>query len=452
VVAVLAWSTFAAGGVYLWASAPAVVASLLLAIAVRPSIGTAGSTRLLDAALLMCCGAILLQLVPLPAALVSRLTPHAMDLRSTVWLGSPGAGAAARPVLYPLTVNAAGTWISLALVAGVVLLFWTCRQVCDEGGSRQIVRAVAVIGVLASIAAIIQRAENKELIYGYWKPLDAGARPFGPFVNRNHFATFVDMACPLVLGYMVARGHSHRPRRDFAQRLVAALKQLGSTSMWLGASACVMTIALLASTSRSGTIGLTAALLTAAWLARGREWSHGRFGTALVAVLFVVAVLVFVNLNAVLLRVDETLAVGVAGRAATWRDTRAVIRDYWLTGTGLGTFPAAMLVYQPPGQMLFANQAHNQYLQLASEGGLLLVVPAALAVLAFAALVRRRLIADTSTSCWLRIGAVAGLVGVGVQGLWETGLRMPANGMLCALLAAIAVHSPADPMSSPPSR
>ena len=48
----------------------------------------------------------------------------------------------------------------------------------------------------------MQAAGDPTLIYGRWRPLDPGARPFGPFVNRNHFATWVLMACPLAAGYV----------------------------------------------------------------------------------------------------------------------------------------------------------------------------------------------------------------------------------------------------------
>jgi hypothetical protein len=41
---------------------------------------------------------------------------------------------------------------------------------------------------------------------------------------------------------------------------------------------------------------------------------------------------------------------------------------------------------------------------------------------------------------WIRIGAAAGIAGLAVQGTFETGLRMPANALLFALLAAIVVH------------
>ena len=41
---------------------------------------------------------------------------------------------------------------------------------------------------------------------------------------------------------------------------------------------------------------------------------------------------------------------------------------------------------------------------------------------------------------WIRIGAAAGIVGVLVQSIWETGLRLPANGLLFAVLCAIVIY------------
>jgi hypothetical protein len=39
---------------------------------------------------------------------------------------------------------------------------------------------------------------------------------------------------------------------------------------------------------------------------------------------------------------------------------------------------------------------------------------------------------------------VGGLVAVAVQSIWEAGLRVPANTLLFAALAAIALYTPAD--------
>jgi O-antigen ligase len=119
-----------------------------------------------------------------------------------------------------------------------------------------------------------------------------------------------------------------------------------------------------------------------------------------------------------------------------------VLSRFWLTGTGMGTYQTAMAVYQTSSPGVLFNQAHNHYLQLAAEGGLLVAVPAFYALGAFAALGWRRLRADRSGVYWLRAGAAAGLCGVAVQSIWETGLTLPANAALAAVLAAILLHVP----------
>ena len=153
----------------------------------------------------------------------------------------------------------------------------------------------------------------------------------------------------------------------------------------------------------------------------------------------------YVNLQPLLSRVEETLAVGAGGRPRIWQETLRLIRDFWLTGTGLGSYQTAMLVYQQTDRAVFINQAHNQYLHFLAEGGVLLTAPAVMAVVAFIRLFRTRLAQDTSSSVWLRIGGGAAILAVAVQGFWETGLRIPANGLLFAIAAAVAVHRPTGP-------
>jgi O-antigen ligase len=128
-----------------------------------------------------------------------------------------------------------------------------------------------------------------------------------------------------------------------------------------------------------------------------------------------------------------------------WRETIPVVKDFWLTGTGAGTYQRAMYVYQRSDRRVFFNQAHNHYLQVAAEGGVILVGFAAAAIVLFAAAARRRIASDTSGLVWIRIGAACGLGAVALQSVWETGLVMPANAALAATLAAIVVHERASP-------
>jgi O-antigen ligase len=136
----------------------------------------------------------------------------------------------------------------------------------------------------------------------------------------------------------------------------------------------------------------------------------------------------------------QTVDAGQAGRSAIWRQTLPVVRDFWLTGTGAGTYGAAMTVYQEANRQVHFNQAHNHYLQVLSEGGVVLMALSAMAMLVFVREARARLLGDRTGMFWMRAGAAAGLGGIAVQSVWETAARMPANALLAAVLAAVVLH------------
>ena len=99
-----------------------------------------------------------------------------------------------------------------------------------------------------------------------------------------------------------------------------------------------------------------------------------------------------------------------------------------------------MFLYQQTARQVLFNHAHNEYLQLLSEGGaiMLAIVFAGGVLLVRAA--RVGLAGDHGPHRYIRIGACAALAGVAVQSIWETGLRAPANLLLAAILAALAVR------------
>jgi hypothetical protein len=150
--------------------------------------------------------AMAIQLIPMQPFILQGIDPQAVPLRRALWLSPPLPSQS-----LPISIVPRDTLAALVVFGAATLLFWTCRQICAAGGAGRIIRGVAMIGLLASLAAIVQRSQSRELLYGIWRPLDAGARPYGPFVNRNHFATWVIMACPLVFGYLLARASTRQP-------------------------------------------------------------------------------------------------------------------------------------------------------------------------------------------------------------------------------------------------
>jgi len=412
--------------------------SVVLVIAVRPSILSHGSTPELDSLLFAVLGAAVVQLLPLPRSVLAAVSPGAFDVARAFWLVDPGGGM-------PISIDLGESAAAAALAGAAVLIFLTSRQIFDQGGVRTAIRLIAVAGLVLSALAIAQDATARGLMYWRWAPIHEGPAPFGPFVNRNHFATWGVMVAPLCAGYLIAHAAAHpgpSTTATWRRKVVAALDARGALLL---ASTTMLIVAIAASLSRSGLVGLGTALAFGGWLARRRA------GTALTRTArpaIFVATLAIVAAASVLTQVGPaaiarrfgTASVAVTDRFTIWHDTVPVLRDFWLTGTGVGTFQTSMAVYQRSRPGVIFNQAHNHYLQVAAEGGLLVGVPVLLALVVFTRGGWRSLLADRSGMYWIRAGAAAGLAGVAVQSLWETGLTVPSNAAMAAMLAAIVVH------------
>ena len=204
-----------------------------------------------------------------------------------------------------------------------------------------------------------------------------------------------------------------------------------------------MTASLLMTKSRSGLAGLVIALMIASVVAGRRLHSRRARWLTPVAIAAMFLLVFAVAGGEVAARIgNQTDAVEL--RKNIWGDSARVIRDFPLAGTGLNTFGTAMVVYQSSHRDKHFQEAHNDYLQLAVEGGALLALPVLAALIVVVLAIRRRFAAgqDDPTTYWLRVGAVTGLVAIGVQSAVEFSLQMPGNAVFCVVLLAMALHNP----------
>jgi O-antigen ligase len=399
----------------------------LLAVFRRPSIGRA-SSRLLDVTLGLSLAAIAIQLIPLSAALRGRLSPASLAYDRAMRFDALAVSGR------PLSIAPAETLLALFSAASLVLLFWCARTVFEQSGARTTIRGIAWIGLFVSPLALVHHVMPLPVIDQAWGLTSGGLRTYGPFVNRNDFAGWLIMAIPLTLGYGIARLRAQRR----AGASVTAPDAVDTTSLWLAMAAALMLGGLLSSLSRSGVAGAAAGMVCFAWLARGRVTAQGTvWGTAaLVGILAVAAM--YADFGALSSRFGSTFADGFSGRLAIWRQTLPVIRDFWPFGSGAGTYQSVMVLYQTMSRYYYITHADNEALQILAEGGLLLALPVALSLAAGAALVMKRLREDRSAIFWLRAGAATGMLAIGAQNMVEMTLRVPANAVLFAILAAVA--------------
>jgi O-antigen ligase len=380
--------------------------------------------------------AIGLQMLPLPRPIIDVISPAARHVWSQLSFSVP----ASLPISIDLNRTARAWLVTMA----AFLLFLIARRVFANGGVRIVVRGVSITGMLLSAIALAQDATARGLIYWRWKPIDEGPPPFGPFVNRNHFGTWAVVAVPMCLGYLAAHSAAHRHRSAehaaLRRRLVTFFD---GRAMGLTASAALMLVAIVVSLSRSALAGVAATAVAGLVLRRERGETTGRAAWWIAGGGAVMLALTLAEIRPAVVGARlSTAHISAANRLLIWRDTIPIVRDFWLTGTGAGTYLTSMLLYQRSSPGWLYNQAHNHYLQVVSEGGLMLGVPVFAALALYTRDAWRALQADASGMFWIRAGAFCGLVGLAVQSVWETGLTMPANAALAALAAAIVVHDP----------
>ncbi len=447
-IALVAWGALAFGGVYPWAYWPIVVVAATLGAWAIPATAAWRDPRVmaLATAALVVAVAIALQLVPLPWDLVTTISPAASG-----WVRAAQFGVDPEGSWRPLSIAPAETAVVLAKFSALALLFVGLTRAIRHVGIPWFVTQLTGLGVGLAVLGIVQRLlsdEHHALVYGFWRPL-RGGNPFGPFINRNHFAGWMLMALPLVFGYScgLLSEAGGGPRRAGRQWLHWLWTVDAHRVFVLAVAALVMGLALVVTGSRSGlgafALGM-AALAVLMW--RRLPAGRARLAAAGYVVVVVVGAVAWAGLNQTIDRFAPASR-DLNSRMAAWRDTITIIQGFPWTGVGMGAYGDAMLVYQTGSREVQYLQAHNDYLQLAAEGGLLVGLPAVVLLAVVLRQIQHRLRTghDSPVVEWIRAGAVGGLVGMAVQSTVEFSLHMPGNSVLFVVLLALAVHRPAPP-------
>jgi O-antigen ligase len=444
-LALTAWGALTFGAVYPWAFLPlfAGCAALGASTLVQRRRG-ATMDRPLAISLVLLLAAIALQLIPVPASTIGWISPETDVVLRRYAVGYPGTRST-----HPLSIEAGATLIALAAAVALCLLLLGLSRALTRDDTQQIARGVCLLGVVLALAGIVQKAMWNGKIYGFWTPIQPGGDAFGPFVNRNHFAGWMLMALPLAVGHFCAcavRG-TREVKPGWRNRLVWFSSAHASETILVGFAVVLMALALTLTMSRSGIVALLAALIIAAWCVARRQPTV--FRRAMVAGYFVLVIVIAVGwsgFDRITARFAETGVAQADGRLGIWRDTWRLARLFPLVGTGLNTYGTATLFYQTVNLNQHFAQAHNDYLQVLAEGGVLVCVPATVVIVGIAWTIRRRFREGSAESSgyWLRFGAVTGILAIALQEISDFSLQMPGNAVLFAVLLAIAIRPSID--------
>ena len=435
VILLLAWGALAFGADYAWAYTPLLVFSLVPAIlGLRASRGAH-----MPRALLLALGAIFVAGV---LQVVVPVEQRAVDFHRIYsdLLIQPRTDTPPRTVI---SIAPQRTMLGLAFLAAFTLLLAGCTRGISALGPRRIMGGIVILGVVVAMIGIVQSAVQSPTIYGFWRHSSPWP-PFAPFMNQNHFAGWTAMVMSLAMGAFAGGMARADVRPGLRNRILWFSSPRAGKMMLTLMAVLLMALSIVLTRSRGGLLALMATgLISALWMLRRQSGFRRALGGVSVAAI-VVLVMYTGGAGTTIERFGNTSRVS---RTQIWKDTWRVIKDNPFAGTGLNTFGIAMLHYQDPSQRpaSAAVEAHNDYLQLISEGGVLLGIPilAAIFIAAREVLRRFREGADDVETYWLRAGAVIGLCAIGLMESYDFTLQTPGAAVMFVVLVAIAIHRPA---------
>jgi O-antigen ligase len=373
----------------------------------------------------------LAQLVPLPATAQLGLAPGPW----AVWHPlAPEAAAILGDTARPVSLDPHTTLRAVALVLGWGLLAAVAAPALARTSSAvRAIGTVALFGFALSAYAILARARFGSLLYGTF-PVPT-VSPFGPFVNKNHFAGWAAMAALLVAGLALGLAEEARRRRGAAW---TSGRGAGLVALTLLA-ALSLALAVVASLSRGGTFALavgTGCLLVLVLRGSRRAAPSAWLSSLALAVVLVSAVLWLAPRAA-----HERLRslAGASFRTDTWRDCLHLVASSPLVGSGLGAFHDAYPRFKRGNGSVRVEHAENDYLETLAETGILGLAFALFALVSLLRAPTRAL--EPGPDRVLRAiesGALAALVALAAHSTLDFNLRIPSNGALAALAAALA--------------
>ena len=376
------------------------------------------------------------QVIPLPSNVVAKVSPARL-LDPGVSLAHAAAGWTT------LSIYPHDTISELIKFLAYLSAFVLAAHLFDSATRKSLlVRALIYLGVFEAAYGTFQYLTGVQKIFTYTKRYytEEGT---GTYINHNHFAGLLELTLPFAAASVFYFFQLwSQSRQDAARRRVSAgAGSMGVRCLFYLFLLLIMVVGIVYSRSRGGILAATFSLVFIALLGQiktGRKvWMLGVF-------FFVMAVAgygLWIGLGPVLGRFEamrEANYFEIEGRVPVWRDALHLIRDYALTGTGLGTFRLSFRHYQTSMVNFYFDHTHNDYLEFASDTGL---PGAALLFLPVLYLLVRMTVSFLSDQRRYRraitLACIGSTVALLVHSVMDFNLQIPANALIFAVVLGI---------------
>lgn len=379
-----------------------------------------------------------LQVVPLPLGIVEFLSPEAARIHSLA-LGYRGAGAWAMLSLDPHATVV--FWLKsvayVTLFCLALLLVNTAKRV--EWFAFVFVISALLQTIYGAAAAFTDYQISIGALTGY-RPYTAGVIT-GTYVNQNHLAGYLEMCLAVGIGLMIAKLGGGLQAVTWRQRLRNLAQLLLSPKARLRLLLVAIVIGLILTRSRMGNTAFFASLLVAGGIGLALS-RHATRSTVILLVSLIVIDLFIVGawfgVEKVARRLGETTVASERGKIGVYEYALEQWADYPVFGSGAGSFYAVFPRYRKEDVTTFHDHVHNDYLEFASETGIIgigLLGGIVISTLAVALLAQYR--RRNPLMRGMSFAAIMGMTAMLIHSAVDFNLQIPANAATFVMLVAL---------------
>jgi len=387
---------------------------------------------------------ILFQMLPLPAGLLKILSQktYAFRLGFSSFSFEPSASSSVRslepsPLSFPLSFVPFVTQIEFFKWFALIVLFLFLLKWKGFGkGKSTLIAVIMFIGILESLYGMIEFfSGHKHILHVEASSLISSVS--GTFINRNYFAGYLLMVIPLAIGYIFYRESFNE---DISVGWHRRLSSLDGKTYFLVFGVILMILGLLFSASRMGILSLLLSFTAVALLFRNPERGQKLSKTPIFILGLALLWGAVIGLDAVISRFFA-VSEGFKSRWEIWANTLQIIKDFPLMGSGLGTFTQVFPAYRSFHIEGLVTHAENDFLQLASETGL---VGMGLLIIAFLFLFYKafsgiRKLSPEDSRRYIGIGGLVGILALLIHSNVERNIQVPANAFLFLVILALVL-------------
>lgn len=467
IIFVLIFTQLAFGGVHVWAYSvfEIIVLILFLLFLINHIIGQYRTSKKsgnnsnialqwvvspLNIFIILIISLIVIQLIPLPSFLIKFISPltfevkkyayeikHASSDNSIAWMNLSHYNFATYNELFKL-------------LSYFALYFIVINSVKDQKRINILIYVFVGMALFQVIYGIVQTYSGSQKIW-WWTNIYGKGWVTGTYINRNHIAGFLEMMIPLCFGFVIANVKKTRSRQRYQEDSISRLKRFKN---WVFSGeekpkivlfffmGIILGLGLLSAGSRGGIISFGISMFFMIFLFAFKK-GYRKYGiVAACLCMLILAYGLHIGIDKTLERFEHLG--GIYNRLEIYESVVPMVKSFPVFGTGWGNFMYMYPRYALPeySDRLILGNAHNDWLEMASESGMVgaIIFFGALFIYLFKS-IRLWFRREDSYATGLGVGVIFAVISIGIHSFFDFNMHIPANPMALSVIMAIGFLS-----------